>query len=177
MPSSSVHAATTSGRRVRTPASSSDRLTAEALILVEHTEHILRHLEEAEAEIAAAHEAVRGRVRIATFQTAAHTMVPDAVRELAAAAEATCRRAGFEPVVAFESTDVLLHVRLVAAGAAVALVPGLALQACDTTAVRSRALDGNPTRTISIAVRRGSTSAPAIAAVRAALTARSTRGA
>ncbi|HZX03245.1 LysR substrate-binding domain-containing protein [Kribbella sp.] len=232
------------------------RLTAEALILVEHTEHILRHLEEAEAEIAAAHDAVRGRVRIATFQTAAHTVIPEAVRALAAAhpaldvqvshipvqdalpaliardfdvvlqeefpgqpqvqpagvetaavardplwllvpaaspgslaevaarpwvmepvgtparrwAESTCRRAGFEPAVAFESTDVLLHVRLVAAGAAVALVPGLVLRACDTTAVQTRALEGDPARTISIAVRRGSANAPAIAAVRDALT-------
>jgi DNA-binding transcriptional LysR family regulator len=65
------------GRRVR--------LTAEAEILVEHTERILRALEEAQADIARARESVRGRVRVATFQTAAHTVIPDAMRALAQA--------------------------------------------------------------------------------------------
>jgi DNA-binding transcriptional LysR family regulator len=240
------------------PAGRKVRLTAEALILVEHTEQILRHLEEAEAEIARAHDAVRGLVRIATFQTAAHTVIPAAVRALTEAypaldvrvshipvqdalpaliardfdvvlqeefpgyplskvagvettavvedplrlvvpatdrirsiadlagrpwvmepvgtlarrwSESTCRHAGFEPTVAYESTDVLLHVRLVAAGAAVGLVPDLALRASDTTAVEVRPLAGDPARTISLAVRRGSGNGPAVAAVRRALTA------
>ena len=233
------------------------RLTAEALILVDHTEHILRHLEEAEADIAGVRDEVRGVVRVATFQTAAHTVIPLVVRaltdahpalqvrvshiavqdalpaliardfdvvlqedfpghpqlkidgvEIAVAVEdplwlvtpasdqiasldeaatrpwvmephgtlarrwaiATCRRAGFEPTVVYESSDVLLHLRLVAAGAAVALVPGLALAACDTTAVRIHPLPGNPTRMISTGVRRGSSHSPPITAVRQAIT-------
>lgn len=235
------------------PAGRKVRLTAEALILVRHTEGILQHLESAEAEIALAQELVRGTVRMASFQTASHTVVPPALAALKAAhpqlqvsvahisaelalpallardfdivlqeeypahprpavegaeittvgrdpmllltsadehsarlaglsdrewvmeprgtqarswAEAECRGAGFEPRVAYESSDVLLHVRLVAAGLAVGLVPGLALAASDTRSVRAHALKGEPARRIATAVRRGGGNAPAVAAVR-----------
>ena len=56
------------GRRVR--------LTDAAELLVAHTERVLLELEQAEAAIAASRTSVSGQVRIATFQTAAHAIVP-----------------------------------------------------------------------------------------------------
>jgi DNA-binding transcriptional LysR family regulator len=242
------------GVRLLEPIGRGVRLTDAALILVDHTEHALRHLEEAEAEIAGHTGRLRGVVRVATFQTAAHAVLPavaasllhdhptlrlrvrhiaveDALPALIArdfdlvlqeefpghpelrvpgvqtefaaedpmwlvsartdpvdsledardrpwAAEpegtlarswftATCRSAGFEPRVLFESSDVLLHVRLAAAGAAVALVPGLALRSDAGVAGRVHALRpyGEPSRTISLAIRSGSGRSPAIRAV------------
>ena len=58
------------------------RLTEEAAILIRHPEGILRHLESAEAEIALSRSSVRGTVRLASFQTAAHTVVPPALLRL-----------------------------------------------------------------------------------------------
>lgn len=229
------------------------RLTEEALILVRHTEAVLQHLESAEAEIALAQQIVRGTVRMASFQTANHTVVPPALASLKAEhpglhvsvahisaelalpallardfdivlqeeypahprpavegaeittvgmdplllltsaderstrledladrqwvmepqgtqarswAAAECRGAGFEPRVAYESSDLLLHVRLVAAGSAVGLVPGLALAASETRMVRAHSLKDEPARRIATAVRRGGGHAPAVAAVR-----------
>lgn len=63
------------GRRVR--------LTPAAEALVAHTEVILRELERAETAIAATRTEVAGRVRVATFQTAAHTLLIDAIGALA----------------------------------------------------------------------------------------------
>lgn len=238
------------------PAGRGVRLTEEAAILVRHTEGILQHLESAEAEIAQSRHRVRGTVRIASFQTAAHTVVPTALLALRAAhpdlrvsvrhlsedralpallardfdvvlgeeypaqprpavqgaevtglgmdplhlvmpgscdttglvdladqdwamepsgtqarrwALAECRRAGFEPRVRYESTDVLLQVRLVSRGLAVALVPGLALAASDLGGVRVHPVPGDPARRITVAVRRGGGDAPAVAAVRTAI--------
>ncbi|WP_231567677.1 LysR family transcriptional regulator [Sinomonas humi] len=232
------------------------RLTEEAAILVRHTESILRHLESAEAEIALAQETVRGTVRVASFQTAAHTVIPRALLALRAAhadlhvsvahipvelalpamlardfdlvlqeeypghplpavegaevtsvgrdplwllspdrdparriedladrewvmeptgtqarrwAVAECRNAGFEPNVAHESSDVLLHIRLIAAGLAVGLVPGLALAASSTSGVSAHRLPGAPARRIAVAVRRGGGHSPGIDAVRQAI--------
>lgn len=65
------------GRRVR--------LTATAHALVAHTETIIRELELAEATVAASRAEVNGTVRIATFQTVAHTVVPAALGQLHAA--------------------------------------------------------------------------------------------
>jgi DNA-binding transcriptional LysR family regulator len=258
-PSSVSHQLTTLegevGTRLLEPVGRSVRLTAAALVLVAHTEQILRRLEEAEAEVAAMRAgAVRGVVRVATFQTVAHAVLPRVVRALAARhprlrlrvthvpaekalpallardvdlvlveeypghpeirldgvtidpigqdpirllspvadplpalaaaadrpwvlepagtparrwATATCRAAGFDPAPAYESADLLLHVRLVAEAGAVALVPGLALGA--TVDARVTALPAGPTRTIATAVRRGAGGAPAVAAVRTAL--------
>jgi DNA-binding transcriptional LysR family regulator len=84
-------------------------------------------------------------------------------------AQAECRGAGFEPKVAYESSDVLLHVRLVAAGLAAALVPGLALAASGIEGVQAHPLKGGPARRIAIAVRRGGSEAPAVAAVTRAI--------
>ncbi|OFI39521.1 hypothetical protein BIU82_00095 [Arthrobacter sp. SW1] len=237
-----------SGRKVR--------LTDEAMILVGHAEGIIRHLEAAEADIALASRTVRGTVRVACFQTAAHTVLPRAVLalrsqhpdltvkvahipvedalpallardfdvvlqedfpghpqvalegadivaagmdrlwlitpadegrgNLADLSDANwimeppgtlarrwstgmCRNAGFEPRAAYESSDVLLHVRLVGAGLGAALVPGLALAAAGGHGVKVHALPGEPARRIAIATRRGSSQAPAIAAVKQAI--------
>src|SRR6185295_3921696 len=62
------------GRRVR--------LTDQAEILVAHTEAILRQLETAEADLATSLSELRGTLRIASFQTAALTLVPTALDRL-----------------------------------------------------------------------------------------------
>jgi DNA-binding transcriptional LysR family regulator len=236
------------GVRLLEPIGRGVRLTDEALILVEHTGQALRHLEEAQAGIAAAGGRVQGLVRVATFQTAAHAVLPEVATGLLAAhpalrlrvthvpvqealpglvardfdlvlqeefpghpeprvpgvertplapdplwlvsalaapvatlaeaagrpwameplgtlarrwSTAACRTAGFEPDVVYETSDVLLHLRLARAGAAVALVPGLALRA-----VRP---EGEPERVVSLAVREGAGRSPALAAVKDAL--------
>ncbi|MBP2327190.1 DNA-binding transcriptional LysR family regulator [Kibdelosporangium banguiense] len=71
------------GVRLLEPAGRGVRLTAAAQVLVEHTEAILLELERAEAAIAATHTEVSGVVRLATFQTAAHALMPAAVANLA----------------------------------------------------------------------------------------------
>lgn len=88
---------------------------------------------------------------------------------------AECRRAGFEPDVSTESSDVILLVRLVALGLASALVPRMALQAATTSAgidpagITVRRLPDTGQRMITTAIRRGSSRAPRIVALRAAL--------
>ena len=232
------------GRRVR--------LTDAAEVLVAHTERVLLELEQAEAAIAASRATVSGQVRIATFQTAAHTIIPSAVDRLAeehpgvdvvfrhvhaeqalpallardvdlvlfeeypgapvapitniatehllddpmlvavpadetarrladladadwamepagtpsrAWAVAACRSAGFEPRIAFETADVLLHVRLVAQGQAVAFLPAIIA----STDSGWELLPSGTSRVIRLALRRGSEENPAIAAARRAI--------
>ncbi|MGW4931058.1 LysR family transcriptional regulator [Agromyces sp. NPDC004153] len=232
------------GRRVR--------LTDAAELLVAHTERVLLELEQAEAAIAASRTDVSGHVRIAAFQSAAHTLIPAALDRLAAEhpnvevsflhvhaehglpallardvdlvlyeqypgapvapitnirtehllddamlvatprargaaalagladarwameppgtrsrewAVAACRAAGFEPNVGFESTDVLLHARLVAHGRAVAFLPAIVSAEASGCALEP----SGSARTIRLALRRGSEAAPSIAAARAAL--------
>lgn len=58
------------------------RLTPVASALVARTETVMRELEQAEADVAASSHEVAGEVRIATFQTAAKTVVLDAAAEL-----------------------------------------------------------------------------------------------
>lgn len=271
------------GVRLTEPVGRGVRLTPESLVLVRHTESILEHLARAEAEIAAGRDTVRGHVRLATFQTAAHTIVPEALAALRAAhpdltvsfrhleveealpallahdfdlvlqeeypdrprrratgavispigadrlwlvgpvtdeedgrtrpadlaalddhdwvmeplgtharawARAECHRAGFEPRVTFETSDMLLHLRLASSAArTVAFVPALALEAGENATGNSVAgggasggdtagspwrlgrLPGDPHRTVSVAFRRGSDDSPALTAVREALTA------
>jgi DNA-binding transcriptional LysR family regulator len=62
------------GRRVR--------LTAQAEILVAHTEAILERLEQAEADIATSLTDLTGTLRIASFQSAALALVPNALNLL-----------------------------------------------------------------------------------------------
>ena len=57
------------GRRVR--------LTTAGQILVRHAEQILRQVDLAEADLAATRSEVVGDLRVATFQTAAITMIPE----------------------------------------------------------------------------------------------------
>lgn len=64
------------GRRVR--------LTDQAEILVAHAEAILKQLETAEADIAMSLAELSGTVRIASFQTAALTLVPNALDRMRA---------------------------------------------------------------------------------------------
>jgi len=98
-------------------------------------------------------------------------------------ATAVCRAAGFEPDVRYQSTDLLLHLRLVRTGHAVAILPALlSASPADTDPARSdpaRAdpaihlsdLPGSPARRIYAATRRGASQQPALAAVREALAA------
>ena len=88
---------------------------------------------------------------------------------------AECRRAGFEPDVTTESSDVVFLVRLVALGLASALVPRLALHAAamstgtEPTEVAIGRLPEPANRRISTAIRRGSARTPRIIALRDAL--------
>lgn len=79
-----------------------------------------------------------------------------------------CRAAGFEPDVRFEIADLTAHVRLIAAGLAVGMLPDL-VWAGERPGVRLVDLPGRPSREIFTAVRASSASRPAIRAVRAAL--------
>ncbi|MGW8483163.1 LysR family transcriptional regulator [Microbacterium sp. NPDC055903] len=79
-----------------------------------------------------------------------------------------CRAAGFEPDVRFEATDLIAHVRLVAAGHAAAMLPDLVWTG-DRSTVRLLELPGSPVREIFAATRSGSRDSAAIAAVRDAL--------
>lgn len=83
-------------------------------------------------------------------------------------AEATCRAAGFEPDVRFESSDLVIHARLVATGHAVAFLPQLM---CEDIAepVRLNRLPPDQARTIFTAVRRGAEDRPDLIAFREAL--------
>ncbi|MCC4250034.1 MULTISPECIES: LysR family transcriptional regulator [Microbacterium] len=79
-----------------------------------------------------------------------------------------CRAAGFEPDVRFELADLTAHVRLVASGHAVGMIPALVFGG-DEPATRAIDLPERPRREIFTAVRRGTADRPGIRAVRAAL--------
>lgn len=79
-----------------------------------------------------------------------------------------CRAAGFEPDVRFELADLTAHVRLVASGHAVGMIPALVFGG-DEPATRLLDLPGRPRREIFTAVRRGTAERPGIRAVRSAL--------
>jgi DNA-binding transcriptional LysR family regulator len=255
------------GRRVR--------LTEQAEILVAHTEAVLERLERAEAEIAASLTELTGTVRIASFQTAALTLVPAALGllrdlhphlrvhvthlepekalpalqardfDLVVAEEypgnpnprpagleeedllddplrlalprpaddpprlappppaggpaapgglaalrsladhpwvmepegtaarhwamTLCRNAGFEPDVRFETTDLLLHLRLVEQGHAAAFLPDLVWDGGPPTVALRRLPRGQGARRIVTVVRRGASRHPAVVACRQAL--------
>jgi DNA-binding transcriptional LysR family regulator len=236
------------GRRVR--------LTPQGRILVAHTEQILEQLEQAQAAIADTGH-VTGLIRVAAFQTAAHTLLPPAVTALGerhpglrvhlteaepeqalpallardfdlviaeeypghrqprpdgldaedlltdpirlahpaglrtgrnqsalaalaghpwvmepagtaarAWAADVCRRAGFEPDVRYETSDLLLHLRLVEAGHAAAFLPGLVFGG-RRPAVPTRPLPKTQAhRVVLTVVRRGHAGHPAVRALR-----------
>ena len=83
-------------------------------------------------------------------------------------AEQTCRAAGFEPEVRYESDDLETHLALVESGNAVAIVPEL-MMSRRRHAVRTVELPGTPLRTVSTVTRRAIADAPAIQAVRRGL--------
>jgi DNA-binding transcriptional LysR family regulator len=60
------------------------RLTAQAEVLVAHTEAVLTRLERAEADLAASEEQLVGTVRITAFQSVAFPFVPRVLAHLAA---------------------------------------------------------------------------------------------
>ncbi|MEU1784629.1 LysR substrate-binding domain-containing protein [Streptomyces sparsogenes] len=80
-----------------------------------------------------------------------------------------CRNAGFEPDVRFETTDLLLHLRLVEQGHAAAFLPDLVWNAQPPSVTLRPLPRGHRTRRIFTVVRRGRSRHPAILACRDAL--------
>ncbi|WP_367048595.1 LysR family transcriptional regulator [Streptomyces sp. Je 1-332] len=80
-----------------------------------------------------------------------------------------CREAGFEPDVRFESTDLLLHLRLVEQDHAAAFLPGLVWNGRPPTVPLRQLPGGRRTRRIFTVVRRGASRHPAIQACQDAL--------
>jgi len=85
-------------------------------------------------------------------------------------AMSVCRQAGFEPDVRYTSTDLQVHLRLVEAGLAAALLPGLSGVARHPGVV-THPLPGHPQRQIFTATRRGAARHPRIQAFTTALNA------
>lgn len=81
-----------------------------------------------------------------------------------------CRTAGFEPDVRFETADLVTHIRLIASGNAVGLLPGL-VWVGGRPEVDLLPLPGAPRRTIFTSARRAAATSPGVVAVRAALAA------
>lgn len=239
--------------RLLEPAGRGVRLTPAAIGLVNRTETILRELERAEADIAASRTELSGTIRVATFQTAAYTLVLDAIERLAARhpeltvafthvdaeaaipaliarefdlvlseeypghpaaphpgvataavatdplllavpgdwstsgladladapwvmehpdtaarmwSTATCRAAGYEPHVRYETTDLRLHATIVERGMAAALVPRLG----HLPSPGIRLIPTGQARTITLSTRAGSDDNPAITAFRDTVT-------
>ncbi|GAA0245761.1 LysR family transcriptional regulator [Actinomadura nitritigenes] len=80
-----------------------------------------------------------------------------------------CRDAGFEPDVRFESSDLLLHLRLAERGHAAALLPGLVWTGRPPTVAMAPLPAGRRVRRLFTATRRGGGAHPAVRAFRAAL--------
>ncbi|OLT30414.1 LysR family transcriptional regulator [Actinomadura sp. CNU-125] len=80
-----------------------------------------------------------------------------------------CRNAGFEPDVRYESTDLLLHLRLVERGHAAALLPDLVWTGGAPAVRLVRLPRGRHVRRLFTATRRGSGAHPAVRAWREAL--------
>jgi DNA-binding transcriptional LysR family regulator len=80
-----------------------------------------------------------------------------------------CRTAGFEPDVRFETTDLLLYLRLAEQGHAAAFLPGLVWNGQPRTVSLRRLPRGQRTRRIFTVMRRGRSQHPAIPACRDAL--------
>lgn len=82
--------------------------------------------------------------------------------------EATCRKAGFEPEVRFETDDLEAQTALVESGAAVAILPGL-MAVRRKLHVRWVELPGSPRREVFTSTRTALVGAPQITACREAL--------
>lgn len=83
-------------------------------------------------------------------------------------AETTCRAAGFEPLVRFESADLLVHSQLAETGHAAALLPDLVWDARPAVA-QFVTLPGNPKRQVYTAVRAGAENQPVLVELRRVL--------
>lgn len=83
-------------------------------------------------------------------------------------AVSTCRAAGFEPDARYRSTDLNIHLNLVAHGLAAALVPDLSGAAAHD-GVALHALPDSPARAVFAAVRLGAADHPAVRAFTTAL--------
>lgn len=83
-------------------------------------------------------------------------------------AEQSCRMAGFEPDVRFETADLQAHIRLVESGHAVALLPDLVWSG-EPARVRLVELAGSPRRTVFTSARISGRSSAAITTCRALL--------
>jgi DNA-binding transcriptional LysR family regulator len=81
---------------------------------------------------------------------------------------ALCQRNGFEPDVAYESADLLFHLRMVQAGLAAAFLPDLLLDDEKAALSATNLLATQQVRHISFVSRTGSETRPSIAACRAA---------
>jgi len=80
-----------------------------------------------------------------------------------------CHEHGFEPDVAFESDDLLFHLRMVQAGLAAAFLPDLVAREADEPLTPTASLVLDQSRSISIVCRRGAQRRPAVRACRDAL--------
>ncbi|MFE9654341.1 LysR family transcriptional regulator [Micromonospora sp. NPDC006431] len=80
-----------------------------------------------------------------------------------------CRNAGFEPDVRFETTDLLLHLRLVEQGHAAAFLPDLVWSGQRPTVTLRQLPRDQRTRRVFTVVRRGRSRHPAVQACRRAL--------
>jgi DNA-binding transcriptional LysR family regulator len=80
-------------------------------------------------------------------------------------AEQTCRVAGFEPDVRFETADLQAHIRLVESGHAVALLPDLVWSGREPS-IRTLDLTGMPRREVFTSARRSGSASATIAACR-----------
>lgn len=83
-------------------------------------------------------------------------------------AEQTCRRAGFEPDVRFETADLQAHISLVQSGHAAALLPDLVWGTREPT-IRVLELEGRPRREVFTSARRSGSAGAAISACREVL--------
>lgn len=79
-----------------------------------------------------------------------------------------CQEHGFEPDVAYESDDLLFHLRMVEAGLAAAFLPDLLVREAGATLTPAPLLDIDQQRQISMIYRSGSRRRPAISACREA---------
>ena len=84
--------------------------------------------------------------------------------------EQTCRAAGFEPEVRYESDDLEVHAALVESGHAVAVLPGLMVLRRPPS-VRMVDLSGSPRRSVFTVTRTAIAGSPAVVACRDALAA------
>ncbi|WP_293699249.1 LysR family transcriptional regulator [uncultured Agrococcus sp.] len=80
--------------------------------------------------------------------------------------DATCRSAGFEPHVVFETADLFLHADVVDRGLAAAFLPGLG-----PSPASAKRVETGQARAVTLYVRSGGENSPAVAAVSAAIAA------